>query len=270
VVTIYPFNLEFSAGGGGRPFFASFPFMMKGAPVGGISCGISSRFAGDMVYSKQNPARLALFSALGLDPERVFGFKQIHSREVLAVEKRNPPESEADGMVSADRETALCVTVADCLPVYLLDTESGAFGLLHSGWRGTGIVLRALELMRRRWRTGPAAVAAVLGPCIDSCCYRVDEERAAAFENEFGAVPAGLSAEDAASLKPVTRREQGPGGVSCYLDLKAANIRLLAGAGVRNIAVCGDCTFTDERLGSFRREGARYTRMAAMIFTKER
>jgi copper oxidase (laccase) domain-containing protein len=50
-----------------------------------------------------------------------------------------------------------------------------------------------------------------------------------------------------------------------FIDLQAANARLLAGAGVRNIAVCEDCTFTDERLGSFRREGPAYTRMAALI-----
>ena len=50
------------------------------------------------------------------------------------------------------------------------------------------------------------------------------------------------------------------------LDLQAANARLLANAGVRNIAYCGDCTGTDRRLGSFRREGpAAYTRMLAVM-----
>jgi YfiH family protein len=259
---LYSFNLEFSAGSRGQPYFASFPFIFNGEPVAGISCGLSSRFAGDMVYSKHNPARLALFSALGLEAERVYGLTQIHSRNALAVDRRNPPEAQADGMVSNDRSIALSVTVADCLPVYLFDTESGAFGLLHSGWKGTGIALRALELMRERWQTRPEALVAALGPCIDSCCYKVDQERAAAFENEFGGIPDGPD-----MVPPVVRREAGPEGVSCYLDLKAANIRLLAGAGVRNIAVCGECTFTDERLGSFRREGAGYTRMAALIFT---
>jgi YfiH family protein len=263
---LYPFDLAFMPDGMGRPFFASFPFMFGGAPVPGISCGLSSRFAGNMVYSEQNPARLALFSALGLDPQRVYGLKQIHSRDVLAVDRQNlpavpaanletktehKPQVCADGLVSCDREIALSATVADCLPVYLFDTESGAFGLVHSGWKGTGIALRALELMRERWHTKAEAVAAVLGPCIDSCCYRVDAERAAVFEKEFGAV---------------TRRLDDAQGTSWYLDLKAANVRLLAGAGVRNIAVCGGCTFTDERLGSFRREGADYTRMAALVY----
>jgi YfiH family protein len=265
VPRLYPFTLDFSVREG-KPFFASFPFMMNGAGAGGIHCGLSSRFAGDMVYSPENTSRTALFRALGLEPERVYGLKQIHSREVTAVDRHHPPGADADGMVTGDRETALTVTVADCLPVYLFDTGSGAFGLVHSGWKGTGIVLRALELMAERWYTRPEAVAAVLGPCIDGCCYRVDEDRAALFEREFGAAGEGLAAADKAVLRPVTRREAGPDGIGRRLDLKAANIRLLAGAGVRNIAVCADCTFTDDRLGSFRREGTAYTRMAAVIW----
>jgi copper oxidase (laccase) domain-containing protein len=167
-------------------------------------------------------------------------------------------------LVSRDREIWLSVTVADCLPVYLLDTESGAFGILHSGWKGTGIVLKALALMAERWNTRAPAVAVVLGPCIGSCCYRVDEGRARSFAEEFGgpggAYPLG---------PPVIRRSpKGPGPAEPFLDLQAANARLLAGAGVRNLTVCRDCTFTDERLGSFRREGTDYTRMLALIGPK--
>jgi YfiH family protein len=256
---IYPFKIEFPAAG----HFASFPFVVDGRPAGGVYCRLSSRSAGDMVYSDEaltgdgkivpgapNPARLSLFREMNLDPALVAGLKQIHSREVLVVDSRNRPGAAADGMLSADRGIVLSVTAADCLPVFLYDTETGAFGLLHSGWRGTGIVLRALRLMAGQWRTRPEALAVVLGPCIGACCYRVDEERAAAFENEFGA--------------GAVRREEAESGMRCFLDLKAANIGLLEGAGVRNIAVCGDCTFTDERLGSFRREGRSYTRMAAL------
>ncbi|MDR0322720.1 MAG: polyphenol oxidase family protein [Treponema sp.] len=193
----------------------------------------------------------------------------MHSREVLTVDRNNPPTVSADGMVCGDQDIALCVTVADCLPVFLLDTESGMFGLVHSGWKGTGIVLQALERMRKIGGTRVEAVAAILGPCIGSCCYRVDAQRAFAFEKEFGVVASAATFESMQeNAPPVTRREQCPDGPVWYLDLKAANVRLLADAGVRNIAVCGDCTFTDTRLGSFRREGQDFTHMAAMIFRK--
>jgi YfiH family protein len=261
VIGLYHFDLVFAHNKNDQPFFAAFPFMFAGEPVSGISCGLSSRFAGDMVFSKDNQNRIDLFSSLGLEG-RVCGIRQTHSRKVLEAALGNLQEAEADGLVCADSNAALSVTVADCLPVFLYDTESGAFGLVHSGWKGTGIVLDAMSLMAERWGTKSKAVAAVLGPCIDSCCYRVDAARAAFFEREFGSVPAELSHEDEAMLKPVVRHDDA----GCYLDLKSANIRLLAGAGVQNIAVCNECTFTDARLGSFRREGSVYTRMAALLW----
>jgi YfiH family protein len=254
---VYPFNLDWGADG---PGFAAFPFVMDGVPVAGLSCGISSRSAGDMAYSgaRHNTARKALLGALGLRATAVYGLNQIHSRRVLAVDRDHPPAGDADGMVSADRDIVLSATVADCLPVYLLDTETGAFGLLHSGWKGTGIVREALQVMAGRWHTRPASVAAVLGPCIGSRSYKVDGDRAAAFAAEFGSIPPD------GDFEPVALQGAGPAGPEWYLDLKAANIRLLAAAGVRNISVCGDCTCADSRLGSFRREGAAYTRMLAL------
>lgn len=255
---LFNFKLGFKRYDTGAPYFASFPFIVEGVPVSGVSCGISSRFAGNMQVGhsgagsgrQQNPKRLALFDKLGLNAASVYGLEQIHSHTVVNVGFLNPPAGPADGMVCNEPGIVLSVTVADCLPVYLYDTESGAFGIVHSGWKGTGIALKALCMMQECFSTRPQAVAAVLGPCIGPCCYNVDAGRAECFEKEFGAASVRESGGD------------------FYLDLKAANVRLLKNAGVKNIAVCGNCTFTDENLGSFRREGPEnYTRMAALIQT---
>jgi len=243
----YSFSLGFENDSFGNPFFAAFPFIFEGNPVEGISCGISSIFAGDMKYDRMNQNRQALFAKLKLNPENVYGLKQVHSHSVVLVDSNNPPACEADGMVTDDRNVTLSITVADCLSVFLLDTKSGVFALVHSGWKGTGIVLNALNLMKERWGTAPGDVATILGPCIGSCCYKVDAERAAVFEKEFGSESVRKSGGD------------------FYLDMKAANIKLLSDTGVKNIAVCGDCTFTDKRLGSFRREGTCFTHMAALV-----
>lgn len=249
------------------PVFARFPFVYDGAELSCPACAVSSRLAGDMgrIHGQDNPAREKFFRALGLDPALVFSVTQVHSRTVAPVDRQSAKAGpEADGLVSGDRALSLAVTVADCLPVFLYDAEGGAFALVHSGWRGTGIVLEALRLMRERRRTRPEAVAAVLGPCIQGCCYRVDEARARAFEAEFG------GSGGAFPLGPVMIERAGlPGGPGFFLSLQAANARLLANAGVRNIAVCRDCTFTDERLGSFRRQGpASYTRMLAVLVSR--
>ena len=164
-------------------------------------------------------------------------------------------------MVSFSSIPILAITIADCLPVFLLDTENGYFSLVHSGWKGTGIVLNALDIMQKAG-TKPQAIAAVLGPCIQGCCYKVDKERAVQFENEFGAASPHI--QDSAEYPLGSPVRYDPSG--SYISLQAANARLLTARGVQHIAYCTDCTFCDERLGSFRREGPQsFTRMIAMI-----
>jgi YfiH family protein len=279
-VSVYPFRLQFDAGA------ARFPFMFEGAPADASfpSCVLSARSAGDMKFDPaaygrvperiHGPARERFFRSRGIDSERVYSLIQVHSRDVYSIGNpasagnsvstgesvsgpRDRPSPVAfarqgDGMVSFCRDVFLAVTVADCLSVFLLDTENRFFAALHSGWKGTGIVRAALDIMKKAG-TRPEAAAAVLGPCIRSCCYKVDEGRADDFEKEFGGSAGPLG-------DVVFRGDDGP-----YINLQAANARLLAAAGVRHIAVCEDCTYTDERLGSYRREGpSAYTRMAAV------
>ena len=214
-------------------------------------CGISLRTAKDMKYGQENLNRLALFKELKLNPKKVYGLNQIHSRKVLVVDSGNPPMTEADGMITNDKSIALSVTAADCLPVILLDTASGAVGIVHSGWKGTGIVIDALNLMKTTYNTNPRAVTAILGPCIGSCCYKVDKERASFFEKEFG-------------QKSVRKENK-----NFYLDLKAANVKLLQDIGVQKISIYKECTCCDERFGSFRREGEGFTRMMALVGWRE-
>ena len=246
---IQPFKLDFKNDCRGLPLYASLPFptAQEETMQAGMSCWISSSFAGDMKYEAGNQNRLTLFKELKFNPDSVFGLQQIHSRSVLVVDRNNPPGEKADGMVTRDHSITLSVTVADCLPVFLHDVKTGAFGLVHSGWKGTGIAVAAINLMKESWGTEAGDVAAVLGPCIDSCCYKVDAQRAEVFAKEFGEDCVRVNSGD------------------FYLDLKGANVKLLADAGVRNITVCADCTFTDERLGSFRRQGEQFTRMIALL-----
>ena len=58
--------------------------------------------------------------------------------------------NEADGHFAPRRGTAMAVTIADCVPVFIAHPE-GAVALLHSGWRGTAarIVERALAAFSR-------------------------------------------------------------------------------------------------------------------------
>ncbi|MDR2729590.1 MAG: peptidoglycan editing factor PgeF [Treponema sp.] len=243
---IHYFDLDFNAELGNSSY-ASFPFYFNGNQIKEVTCILSGIKSGDMKYDTDNENRISFFKKLGIKERRVYGLKQIHSRKVLITDKNNLPVEEADGMVTRDSYVILSVTVADCLPVFLFDTKSGAFGIVHSGWKGTGIVIKALELMNEKCGTKDSDTAVIIGPCIDNCCYKVDKERYSLFAENFG--------------DQSVKEQDG----SYFIDLKKANIQLLEEAGVRNIAVCNNCTFTDTRLGSFRRQGENYTRMIAMI-----
>jgi polyphenol oxidase len=64
---------------------------------------------------------------------------QIHGRNV--VWHSSPPSGwrqlgGVDGHATATAGLLLLVTVADCVPVYLVDPLNRAVGLLHAGWRG--------------------------------------------------------------------------------------------------------------------------------------
>jgi len=211
--------------------------------------------AGDMKFgdpaSAANRERFLLDA--GFDPSNLRSLELKHSRTVVFPLSGDDPAvlaqaaGGADGLVLRDPRLAASVTVADCLPIWLLDRGSGAFGILHSGWRGTGILEAALRGMAERFGSRPSTIAVVLGPAIGPCCYSVSEERALGFAAEFGE-------------ESVSRR-----GGSHFLDLRQANISMAERAGIGDLLSVDACTSCDARLGSFRRQGAAsFTRMLAV------
>jgi polyphenol oxidase len=225
---------------------------LDASPAAPMAAGISLARAGDMSRRRAGPARARLFAHLSIGEERVFGLTQVHSRRVVTLagqDAREVAEMEADGMVSASGDAVLTVTVADCLPIFLVDRATGAYGLVHSGWKGTGIVRAALDAMTAGFGTDPRDLSVTIGPGIGPCCYRVPEERALSFAEEFGASAAARGADDTPRL-----------------DLRAANVMLLQAAGVSEITVVDDCTCCTGSLSSFRRQGAdAFTLMLALI-----
>ena len=221
---------------------------------GGLLCGISLEAAGDMALSRSGelPWREMLFSSLGVSAARACGLRQVHSKRVVIVEDQAQKElaaTEADGLLTLRQAVLLTVTVADCLPIVLVDTKGGGFGLVHSGWKGTGIAAEAVRIMHQRFGSLPQDIEATIGPGIGACCYSVSEERAQKFAMEFG--PGSVM--------------HGADGTP-RLDLRAANATLLERAGVGSISTATDCTSCTPGLGSFRRQGAAiYTLMLAYV-----
>jgi YfiH family protein len=84
--------------------------------------------------------------------------------------------TDADGHAAPERGTAAAVSIADCVPVFIVH-PSGATALLHSGWRGT--TARILDagitaLAHRRFAASELRVH--LGPAICGKCYEVSPD----------------------------------------------------------------------------------------------
>lgn len=209
--------------------------------------------SGDMSVLDSRANRERYCGAIGVAPDKLVGLVQVHSRKVLAAEDITPisPGSrppDGDGLVTNRKDLVLSVTAADCMPIAVFDRKTGAFGIVHSGWKGTGIVREAVSLMEARYGTLPEDLVAAAGPGIGSCCYSVPEERAIAFRHLWGA--------DCAALRDDT----------WYLSLWNANLALMEGLGIRTVHRLADCTCCSDLLGSYRREGfSTYTHMLATI-----
>jgi len=123
----------------------------------------------------------------------------------------------ADGHFSAERATALAVTIADCVPVFVAH-PSGAVAVLHSGWRGTAarIVERGIAGFAGLGLAA-ADLRIHLGPSICGRCYEVSPD-----------VVAQLTG----------RRVDGPETV----DLRSIIAGHASAAGVRSIAISPWCT----------------------------
>jgi YfiH family protein len=83
---------------------------------------------------------------------------------------------QADGHVAAERGTAVAVSIADCVPVFLAH-PSGAIALLHSGWRGTAARIVEHGIAALTQRGFPASELRMhLGPAICGRCYEVSAD----------------------------------------------------------------------------------------------
>ncbi|HEU4586437.1 MAG TPA: polyphenol oxidase family protein, partial [Gemmatimonadaceae bacterium] len=82
----------------------------------------------------------------------------------------------ADGHFSTAPGTAFAVTVADCVPVFIVH-PSGPIALLHSGWRGTAarITERAISMFGELG-LHPHDLHIHLGPSICGACYEVSPD----------------------------------------------------------------------------------------------
>lgn len=198
----------------------------------------------------QNKNRYRIIKNIGIIPENVIFVNQIHSKIVIDTKdlKRGEQYS-ADGIITKDDKKPIAITVADCMPIFLYDRKKKVRALLHSGWKGTGIVLSAIQQMKETYNCNVSDIIAYLGPSIKSCCYEVDRQRAVEFSKNWG--------DDTVVNK----------NIGWYLSIDKANVNILKKIGVGDIIKSSDCTCCNSIYGSYRRDGKEnYQQMFVMSY----
>jgi YfiH family protein len=121
----------------------------------------------------------ALRGALVMDA--VLHAHQVHGAEIA--EPDGPITgitilNDADGLVSGQDGLLLAVSVADCVPISLVDQHARGIALLHAGWRGVAAGILERGVKRLLARTGGTAsdLYCHFGPAICGRCYEVGPE----------------------------------------------------------------------------------------------
>ncbi len=186
--------------------------------------------------------------------------KQEHSARVLLIDRAPDQKPAVDALITSRPGLLLLVKTADCLPLFLVDTEHRVVAAVHGGWRGTAGRLAEItfDSMRRSFPSRPAGVLAALGPAIEASCYEVGQEVYDSFSRQ------GFPADRVFS--------SGQKAGKFFLDLRAANFWLLTeiiGLPAENIFSLDWCTFCQPDLLSYRRQAAEKTRLLNFVGIKD-
>jgi purine-nucleoside/S-methyl-5'-thioadenosine phosphorylase / adenosine deaminase len=206
--------------------------------------------------------------AESVDASAVVSLTQVHGNRAVIVRRGRPlpvERPEADILVSDHPEVAIAVRAADCVPLLLADSRTGAVAAVHAGWRGTAAAAArvAVETLRTEFGVDPADVTAAIGPSIGTCCYEVGTDLVDAFaaaghprdliDRWFLARPPEHGSRDLPRLR---------------FDVAGANRDQLILAGVQeeHIHMSGLCTAMHlDVLTSFRAEKDRAGRLGGVI-----
>jgi len=235
--------------------------------LGGVSTGIFSsldlalREGGTLEAVEENIRILS--RALAFDPGNLVLTRQTHS-DIVRVVRHTDHRSlchrdypECDALVTNDPGTALMVFTADCTPVLLWDSVTGAVGAAHAGWRGTAqkIAVKTLEAMVEHFGCSPENIHAAIGPNIGACHFETDAD-----------VPRALLEAYGEAARPFIVKK----GAKFFPDLKAINALGLREAGVSSIVRSPSCTAcAPDRFWSHRITGGKRGSQGAVIVCKE-
>jgi YfiH family protein len=237
---------------------------------GGVSQGIYNSLNTSLSKSDDRENVLEnlnrICSEIGIDYRDLVLSNQVHGSEIRIVKAEDKgkgitKESDiknVDALITDVVGVPLITYYADCVPVFILDPNNKAVGLVHSGWMGTTlkIAVKTLEKMSETYGTRPQDCLIGIGPSIEMKCFEIKEDAAALFKQSFSNWQQFMQKQDEEHY---------------HADLWLAIKLMLISHGVleQNISTSGLCTCCNEDLFfSHRRDKGKTGSLSAIIQLK--
>lgn len=196
-------------------------------------------------------SRKSLESAYNNEISRFYYQKQIHS-DLINIDNMTLTSTtvESDAIISNIKGIIYNVSIADCQAILMYDSVNHAIAAVHSGWKGTSlnIVDKTIAKMSETYGTDPLDLLVYLAPsaCVDN--YEVGKEFTHIFPDS------------------TIRKEN-----KYYFDNRKEILKQLYKSNVlpENIELNRECTITNKRFHSYRRDKSESGRMSAFIGIRE-
>ena len=199
-------------------------------PPGFAGAAFGTAESGDLRLDDDERARVS--AELGIPSEWAY-LNQVHGATVREA-NRTGNLGDGDAIVSFAPGIPIMVATADCVPVVV--EAQDAVAVVHAGWRGAlaGVLQQTL---RRLDAAGHRPLRAAIGPAIGACCYEVGAEVAREFTGYVGETSWGAVSVD----------------IPAYLASRLEGLEIWRS---------DECTFTSDRMNSWRRDRTKQRQVA--------
>lgn len=178
---------------------------------------------------------------LNIPADKLVSAGSVHGNNIRIVTDRNAGSviADTDGLITCRKGVFLSITVADCLPVIIYDSQKEILSLLHCGWRGLekNIILKTVEELIKNFGVNLKDLFTGIGPGLCTSHFEVGKDLA----DKFHLYSRAIILE----------------GNKSFIDLKSIARMQMENAGIEtgNIGISPICTYCQSgRYFSFRKD----------------
>ncbi len=174
--------------------------------------------------------------------------EQVHGNVVVEISKVTKQAPIADAMITRERNTALAIMTADCLPILLVSRQGDVIAAIHGGWRPLAANIIAKTIAKMGVEVGE--IYAWLGPCIGKEAF------------EVGAEVKGVFVEQETMLSSAFHKQENGRSLADLHQIAKVQLNHL---GVTKINMLSECTFFESKKYYSYRRNSITGRMASVI-----